>query len=189
MTTTTISKTIKDYQFTEKELKIVKRDAYIEGEYRYWLTRIWDEDLPRMMWVLLNPSIADSNDDDPTAKKCMGFAKGLGYGSIEIVNLFAYIATDPDNLKDVIEKQGKSVAIGPKTDEYIKAAAKRCNLIVLGWGNNADKFKRCKDVIELLSERELKCLKINKSTQPKHPLYAGYLDTPDVDSLLDYTIK
>lgn len=189
-------KTIKDYQFTTAERAGVKRDAHIEGKYRYWLTRVWDEKLPRMMWVLLNPSIADDNADDPTVKKCMGFAKGLGYGSIEIVNLFAYIATDPQELMDIInsnkkvdyceEPVGKKAAIGPDNDQYIKTAAERADLIIVGWGNNASRFKRCKDVMQLLSDKELKCIEVNKSGQPKHPLFKEFLSIKNEDSLLTY---
>lgn len=193
-----IPKSIEDYQFTQAERANVKRDAYIEGKYRYWLTRVWDDQLPRMMWILLNPSIADNRTDDPTVKKCMGFAKGLGYGSIEIVNLFAYIATEPKELLDIInnnkkiegckELTGKKAAIGPYNDQHIKTAAQRAEVIILGWGNNASPFKRCKDVIELLPDKELKCIEINRSGQPKHPLYKGFLSIKDKESLLTYTV-
>ena len=193
-----IPKSIKDYQFTQAERANVKRDAYIEGKYRYWLTRVWDDQLPRMMWILLNPSIADNSTDDPTVKKCMGFAKGLGYGSIEIVNLYAYIATDPKELIDIInnnkkiegfkELTGKKAAIGPYNDQHIKTAAQRADVIILGWGNNASRSKPCKDVIERLSDNELKCIEINKSRQPKHPLFKRFLSIKDKESLLTYIV-
>ena len=118
----------------------------------------------------------------------MGFAKGLGYGSIEIVNLFAYIATSPKDLKNFIKKEGEQVAIGKENNKYIQWATEKSELIVLGWGNNATGYKRCEDVIKLLSGKDLKCLEINKSKQPKHPLFKKFLDIPDETSLLNYII-
>jgi len=64
--------------------------ALMVGDYRYHLWRTWDETRPRLLWVMLNPSTADGETDDPTVRRCIGFSKGWGYGSIEIVNLFAY---------------------------------------------------------------------------------------------------
>lgn len=194
ITTAIAIKTIENYQFTKKELEKVKKEAYLQGKYRYWLTRVWDEELPRIMWVMLNPSIADSSQDDRTVKRCMGFAKGLGYGSIEIVNLFAYIATNPEEIKYIIkhnkgiEVNGEVSVIGLENDKYITSAAERSDLIILGWGNNASGYRRPKDVIQLLSDKELKCLEINKSGEPKHPLFKRFVDIQDEYSLLDYIL-
>ena len=50
------------------------------GQYRYHLWRRWDELLPTMVWVMLNPSTADATEDDPTIRRCIGFAKREGCG-------------------------------------------------------------------------------------------------------------
>ena len=63
--------------------------------YRYRLWRIWNGSQSRLVFVMLNPSTADGEQDDPTIRKCVGFAERLGYGGIEVVNLFAWRATDP----------------------------------------------------------------------------------------------
>jgi len=191
MSTAIAEKTIEDFRFTDDELDKVKKDAYISDceDYRYYLTRVWDEDLPRVMYVLLNPSTADHTVDDQTVRKCMGFAKGWEHGSIEIVNLFAYRTKNPKVLKSVIDKKGEAFAIGPKNDEYIKAAAERADLIVLGWGNNAKDFEqRRAEVLEILKEKEVKCLDITIQEQPKHPLYIKFLDIPDETFLKNYPI-
>jgi hypothetical protein len=72
------------------------REAEIseDGKYRYALMRMWD-DKPLMMFCMLNPSTADATKDDPTIRRCIGFAKDRGYGGIYVVNLMAYRATDP----------------------------------------------------------------------------------------------
>ncbi len=83
------------------------------GTYRYALWREWDASAPRLGFVLLNPSTADAENDDPTLRRCMGFARAWGYGSLQIVNLFAYRATVPDALRWVAD------AVGPENDRHI----------------------------------------------------------------------
>lgn len=77
-----------------------------DGRYRYRLWRTWAPELPRMAWIMLNPSTADAEVDDPTIRRCVGFAKREGCGGIEVVNLYAYRSTDPSVLGTVDEKHG-----------------------------------------------------------------------------------
>lgn len=187
-----------DFRFTKKELSKVKRNAYISncGNYRYWLTRIWDENLPRVIYVLLNPSTADHTIDDPTVRRCMGFAKGWGYGSIEIVNLFAYRAGNFEELKRKIRQDGEPAAIGPENDYYIEAAlvlkeieTPKGGLVVVAWGNNAKDFEvRCSNVLEILEGREVKCFGITSKNHPGHPLYLKYSSIPNKKYLKDYPL-
>ena len=64
------------------------------GRYRYRLTRELGGKLTLTV-VMLNPSTADGSADDPTIRRCKGFAKDWGYGRLVIVNLYAFRATDP----------------------------------------------------------------------------------------------
>lgn len=64
--------------------------AIIRGRYRYLLWRTWDMTRPRLLWVLLNPSTADDQTDDPTLRRCIRFSRDWQYGGLEIVNLFAF---------------------------------------------------------------------------------------------------
>ncbi|MED3824520.1 DUF1643 domain-containing protein [Priestia flexa] len=71
----------------------MKKDAIVDKDlkYRYSLTRVGDEGKEKVTFIMLNPSVADSNVDDATTKRCIIFAQKFGFGSLETVNLFSYI--------------------------------------------------------------------------------------------------
>jgi hypothetical protein len=92
-------------------------------KYRYLLWRIWDENLPQVTFVMLNPSTAGKEKNDPTINKCIDLAKSWNYGSLEVVNLFAYITSKPTELKTALNK-GDDI-VGHKNNLYIQLAAKR----------------------------------------------------------------
>jgi hypothetical protein len=118
---------------------------------------------------MLNPSKADASVDDPTIRKCMGFARRLGYDGIEVVNLFAYRATDPDDLKRA------GYPVGPDNDAHIRAAAGGAAAVIAGWGSEAAEHPRTLDVYNMLAERcEVFALRENKGGAPGHPLYIPY---------------
>ena len=133
------------------------------GTYRYLLWRTWDKSKSRVTFIMLNPSTADANIDDATIRRCVGFADSWGYGSIEVVNLFAYRATHPEVLK------GCDDPIGPENDDYISISAARSRLIIAAWGANGNFKNRDKAVIESLGS--VHCIDISKEGHPKHPLY------------------
>ncbi|MCL6605535.1 MAG: DUF1643 domain-containing protein [Paenibacillus sp.] len=135
-------------------------------KYRYSLWRVWDIKLPRLLFIMLNPSTADHTQDDPTIRRCIGFAKSWGYGAIEVVNLFAYRATDPKELRNK-----KIDPIGIDNDNYIISRASECKDIVLAWGTNGGFLKRDKAVLKLLVNYKLNCLEETKFGHPKHPLF------------------
>ncbi|MGH9551149.1 MAG: DUF1643 domain-containing protein, partial [Terriglobales bacterium] len=83
------------------------------GKYRYTLSRCWNSDLERIVFLMLNPSTADAEVTDPTIRSCLGFARELGFGALEVVNLFAYRATEPAALK-----RARS-PVGRENDRYI----------------------------------------------------------------------
>jgi len=175
----------------KKEPNNMERYAEFNDEinrtYRYLLRRKWDKGLPQVTFVMLNPSDADENKDDPTLNKCIKFAQNENkYGSLEVVNLFAYIATKPGNLKKAYDHD----PIGQKNDLYILSATKRADLIILAWGAwlgnvSARKYPRIKnraeEVLNLISgQKTLYCLKLTdkeyplgltKQKFPCHPLY------------------
>ncbi len=128
---------------------------------------------PVLLFLLLNPSTADHKKDDPTIRKCIGFAKLLGYSAIRVVNLFAYRATDP---KDML---AAADAIGPKNDYWLMRKASQADLVICGWGAKVSKTGRPKQVMKMLKTAKVKtfCLLVTKDGSPGHPLYIPY-DTP-----------
>lgn len=141
------------------------------GTYRYRLWRSWGVG-PRAVWCMLNPSTADALDDDPTIRRCVDFAKVWGFYGIEVVNLFAYRATDPRELARV------SNPIGPRNFDALDLIT-RARSVVCAWGDGVLRLPRERYAaqIETLREEaaELVCLGTTSRGQPRHPLYLGRL--------------
>jgi hypothetical protein len=139
------------------------------GTYRYSLTRIWDEKLPKVMFVMLNPSTADSGKDDPTIRRCIGFAKSWGYGGLYVCNLFAYRATNPKELLNADNPFGNDNSL------HIKNIANETETIICAWGNKPilHKVLKNKNPYKLLGleSSKLYYLQFSKDNVPKHPLY------------------
>ena len=114
-------------------------------------------------FVGLNPSTADENEDDPTIRRCIGFARRWGYARLKMVNLYAYRATDPKLLASVLDP------IGPDNDYVLSVVFEGSDLIVAAWGARA-KFERVADVMGWPIHPRL-CLGLTKSGAPRHPLY------------------
>ncbi len=146
----------------------MKKTALISdcGKYRYELTREW-EDGPLCVFVMLNPSTADASEDDPTIRRCIGYAKREGCGKLAVVNLFAYRATDPSELCEPGVEP-----IGPANNDYIEQWAKRFapKLVIAAWGQT-DRGPRAGRVKWLLRDVPLYALGVTKSGKPGHPLY------------------
>jgi len=147
----------------------LERDAVLSdcGTYRYLLRRTWDHKLPRSLFIMLNPSTADAEIDDATIRSCIRLSKCLGYGSFEVVNLFALRATDPAELQKAAEP------IGPRNDIVIEAALGRCDMAICAWGAHHMAQRRATEVRNMLRSRRpaIFCLGKTKAGFPKHPLY------------------
>lgn len=143
--------------------------AEIDGAYRYKLWREWDCDLPACTWIMLNPSTADAEEDDPTIRKCVGFAKRWNCGRIEVVNLFALRATNPRELYSHTDP------VGPRNNEAIRLATYNAEMVVCAWGTHGGLNRRGDDVLGIISAFCVPlALKRTKSDQPGHPLYIPY---------------
>jgi hypothetical protein len=153
----------------------MKSGAEIEGNYRYSLWRSWDDQKPHIGFVMLNPSRADAVVNDPTIRRCLGFAQTWGYGGLEVVNLFGYRTASP------IELRQANDPIGTKNDRYLATLPERVDRILLAWGNWGYLLERDRQVLELLGDRlPLYCLGTTKTQQPKHPLYLKSTVIPKV---------
>jgi len=135
------------------------------GRFRYRLSRTWRPG-PPLLFVMLNPSTADAREDDPTLRRCLGFAQRAGFGALEVVNLFAYRATDPRDLR------AAGYPVGPRNDEHIAAAVRDSAAVCLAWGSNATRLARAAEVLVLLRELRARpqCLRLTRGGCPQHPL-------------------
>lgn len=143
--------------------------------YRYRLFRLWNINAPRLLFVMLNPSTADEWQNDPTVARCQTRAEQLGFGYVEVVNLFAWRSTDPRALRKVEDP------VGPLNDQSIRNAAKASDMVICGWGNHGLLQERGNWVRDLIFEAGHipQALKLNDKTgQPCHPLYLPYSAKP-----------
>ena len=140
------------------------------GKYRYTLTRIWDETKRVLVWVCLNPSTADAEKDDATIRKLTSYAKAWGFGGILVLNIFAYRATDPKDLKKAKDP------VGPDNLGVLKRTLRKLGqdglgyLVIAAWGNHGE-FQNQGEEIARLLKGKAKCLGLTKTGHPKHPLY------------------
>lgn len=150
----------------ETPLRDDRRGAVLsdDGQYRYRLTRTWDAEKPTLGFVMLNPSTADDVEDDPTITRCLGYAKDWGYGSLVVGNLFAYRATDPDDLRAATNP------VGPENDEYLRDICSGAEKVVAAWGTDGALDGRGKEVTSML-DASLYALDTTKDGHPNHPLY------------------
>ena len=139
------------------------------GLYRYSLSRAWDFDLtkPRVGWIMLNPSTADAEVNDPTIRRCMEFSRTWGFHGIAVRNLFAVRTYSP------IEMKNHADPIGNENDKAILDLIGACPLIVAAWGTHGGYKQRDNHVVRIVRETgaKLHCLGTTKEGFPKHPLY------------------
>ena len=138
------------------------------GKYRYWLSRTWDRSLGVMPFVMLNPSTADADIDDPTIRRCMGFARREGFGGINVMNLYALRSTDPKKLFS-----GEYSPYGEDNFKWQQALLESSvPFVVCAWGANAnfsvaEAFRKRAKALR----KPLMCLGSTKAGFPRHPLY------------------
>ncbi|MFD2172883.1 DUF1643 domain-containing protein [Rhodobacter lacus] len=142
--------------------------------YRYLLTRVWDDSLPRALFVMLNPSTATEVQNDPTVERCERRARTLGFGAFRVTNIFAWRATDPKQMR------AQADPVGPENDTAILDslgwAGGAEDRIICAWGTHGAHLGRGAAVEALLrhSGRDLHCLGLTAAGAPRHPLYLGY---------------
>ena len=144
------------------------------GAFRYTLKRRWGPGR-EMLFIMLNPSTADGTQDDPTIRRCVGFARRERFGAIRVENLFAYRATSPDDL--FAQKLGKELSLHERV--ALQTAVDVSHLVVAAWGGDRRAAGRAEYVKALLRtlRADVYCLGTTKSGAPRHPLYLR-ADTP-----------
>jgi hypothetical protein len=152
------------------------------GRYRYTLRRTWGNTSSRVTFLMLNPSTADAEVDDPTILKCIALAQHWDYGELSVVNMYAWRSTSPLGLLVIADP------VGPENDQRLADAFYQSNRIVLAWGRHerlgSMLAARSFVVRRILREKaggEIGVLGRNEDGSPKHPLYLSKTTpfTPD----------
>ena len=140
------------------------------GLYRYELHREWDKDKEKVLFIMLNPSTADSHEDDLTTIRCMNFAKKWGYGGISIGNIYPFRAKRPKDLRKWLTAcDGERPAAYENNISHIGAMASEADITVCAWGCNHPEIPSFID--SLADEVPLYYLELCKDGRtPKHPL-------------------
>jgi hypothetical protein len=167
----------------------VTGEAWIEGEYRYNLTRAWQDGEGILVSIMLNPSTANAAINDPTLLRNIHFARMWGFAGLEVVNPFALRSPSPKALLEAVDPIG-----GNKNDIAIHYALSRASMILLGYGRPPhDKLlPRIKTIEErvfaVAKERGVPvvCLGRTQEGYPKHPLARGVHRVPDDQQPIPY---
>lgn len=147
------------------------------GRHRYRLSRCWDASLPTVCFVMLNPSTADAFQDDPTIRRCIGFARAWGYGELQVVNLHSLRTPSPAALKKAAQRNGLD------HDAHLFEAAAAAGRVVVAWGNHGDRARVAAVLPRLRAAAgPVQCLGQTKAGAPRHPLYV-----PAVTQPVEYT--
>ena len=141
--------------------------------YRYLLWRAWGDAWRFALFILLNPSTADQDTNDPTVERCERRARTLGFDGLLVANLFALRSAHPGILREA------PAPIGPRNDAAILLAQQLAEQTICGWGAHGCHRDRNKAVCERL-KRPLYHLGFTRDGQPRHPLYLPYSVQPRV---------
>ncbi len=135
-------------------------------------------------FIMLNPSTATRECNDPTVRNCELLARCWGYENLVVTNLFAYRAANPCKLMKVEDP------VGAKNDQYLLEAACEADLRIAAWGTRLCLWQdraiwlRVQLYVEQL---ELKCLRLNDDHHPTHPGRIRIADFP-LGGLQDYCL-
>lgn len=136
-------------------------------KYRFALWRIWDKNLPFLMFIGLNPSTANETEPDPTITRVMRMADKWCFGGVFMLNCFPFITSDPDKLE--IDEHSQFV-----NDCHLESVGKRCSEIVFAWGSFPIVKKTARDKELIAKFPNASALVINQDGSPRHPLYVPY---------------
>lgn len=143
------------------------------GKYRYKLWRVWDKNLPKVLFIMLNPSTADGSADDPTIRRCIGFAKAWGYGGIMVGNISPFRATNPKELLG-LKLDREYALVRNINSQRINKMAYECEITVLAYGNSPIPVP----VYIFHVTNKVHCINETAKGFPSHPLYLKKNLTP-----------
>lgn len=139
------------------------------GAYRYFLQRqalALKPERGTALFCMLNPSTADATADDPTIRRCRGFAESWRCNGFAVVNLYALRSTDPKALNTHADP------VGPENDDWLRRVAREYGDVVCAWGANANPGREIEaaEIFRRAGAR-LFCFGTTKDGAPRHPLY------------------
>lgn len=154
-----------------------------DGRYRYDLTRRWrieDDSAGLGLWVMLNPSTADAEDDDATIRRCIGFSKREGWGGLVVVNLWPLRATEPRELlrwAAELDREYGSISRRPEYQQNAATIARWLETpdvvrVVCAWGAHG-RLDIARPAVRFFAERAgrtLSCFGRTANGEPRHPL-------------------
>jgi hypothetical protein len=149
------------------------------GRYRYVLRRELQDHGPRVCCIMLNPSTADGYKNDATIYRLVSLVKRWGYSALDVVNLYAWRATQPADMWSA-QKAGTDI-VGPDNDYYIGEILDQARMVLLGWGAAKPAKERVRAVLRMLrvhDDHHLWALKLNDDGSPAHPLVRGKIGQP-----------
>lgn len=145
-------------------------------KYRYALTRVWEPEGRKALFIMLNPSTATEVQNDPTVERCERRARALGFGAFRVTNIFAWRDTDPRKMRAAADP------VGPENDRTILDSCPWADQIVCAWGTHGAHLDRGARMESLLRDTGLPLyhLGLSKAGHPKHPLYIAYTQQPEL---------
>lgn len=143
------------------------------GQYRYWLSRRISMGERTVLFVGLNPSTADASEDDPTIRRCVGFARAWGFDWLLMGNVNAWRSTDPKGLP-----ADPLTAVGPGNQDALKWMTQKAEIVIAAWGNEPLNSYARQLSLMIAALPHARHLGLNKNGTPKHPLYLAKTLTP-----------
>jgi hypothetical protein len=131
----------------------------IDKKHRYELSRHWDLSKSDILFIMLNPSIANEDIDDPTIKRLISFTREFRHGGFFVANLFTYITPYSKTLDT-------SIGLTKLNLKTIKNLVNKVDEVIYAWGNSIKEPQELKNLV-----KNPKCFGKNLNGTPKHPLY------------------
>ncbi|MBQ5989209.1 MAG: DUF1643 domain-containing protein [Oscillospiraceae bacterium] len=138
-----------------------------DGEHRMLLRREWNRSGKSAMIIMINPSIADTICVDVTTMLVLNNLQKLGFGSVNIVNLYSRIT---EKLRFRFNSDDDLIA--KECDDIIEQYAALSDAVIIAWGSVGSKSERVherqKDILERLNKYKNKLYQIGE--EGYHPL-------------------
>jgi len=144
--------------------------------HRYQLTRTWDKEKGRILFIMCNPSTAGATKNDPTIRKITKYAKSWGYGGVDVGNIFAFRSPYPKDLKTATDPEGK------KNRKYVERLIQNAEKVVYAWGCGKTEPQWLRELMTKHEKRPY-CLSVLRNGEPCHPLKR---DLPENSQLILY---